>query len=233
MEKTKPVHYAKIEKDGSNGRKGDFARKTTETDIKLSLDIDGKGSYGIDSGVPFFNHMLEQFSKHSGFDIYLNAKGDIGVDLHHLIEDTGIVIGGALMKLSGDKKGIKRFGFASVPMDEALVQSSVDFCGRSFFVYRFMDEDMSQAGKWSSPPLFSASKQESREILVDKFFYVYSNIFFEALCKNALINLHINIQYGSNVHHMVEAIFKSTGRAISDALKIAGNYGIPSTKGSI
>jgi imidazoleglycerol-phosphate dehydratase len=215
------------------GRKGNFTRKTTETDIKLSLNIDGKGEYEIDSGVPFFNHMLEQFSKHSGFDVSLNAKGDIGVDLHHLIEDTGIVIGGALVKLSGDKKGIKRFGFASVPMDEALAQSSVDFCGRSFFVYRFMGEDMSRTGKESPPLLRALSKQESREILVDKFFYVYSNIFFEALCKNALINLHINVEYGSNTHHMVEAIFKSTGRAVSDALRIAGDYGIPSTKGSI
>ena len=233
MEESKPDNNVKVKKGGSKERKGNFARKTTETDIKLSLNIDGKGAYKIDSGVPFFNHMLEQFSKHSGFDIHLNAKGDIGVDLHHLIEDTGIVIGSALMKLSGDKKGIKRFGFASVPMDEALVQSSVDFCGRSFFVYKFMDEDMSQSGKRSSPPLFSISKQESREILVDKFFYVYSNIFFEALCKNALINLHINIQYGSNAHHIVEAIFKSTGRALSDALKIVDNRGIPSTKGSI
>ncbi len=233
MEESKPDNNAKAKKAGSKERKGNFARKTTETDIKLSLNIDGKGAYEIDSGVPFFNHMLEQFSKHSGFDIYLNAKGDIGVDLHHLIEDTGIVVGNALMKLSRDKKGIKRFGFASVPMDEALVQSSVDFCGRSFFVYKFMDEDMSQYVKESSPSLFSISKQESREILVDKFFYVYSNIFFEALCKNALINLHINIEYGSNAHHMVEAIFKSTGRALSDALKIMNNCGIPSTKGSI
>ena len=233
MEKYKPKKDTKVNKGGSRGRKGNFTRKTTETDIKLLLNIDGKGKYEINTGVPFFNHMLEQFSKHSGFDISLNAIGDIGVDVHHLIEDTGIVIGGALLKLSGDKRGIKRFGFASVPMDEALVQSSVDFCGRSFFVYKFMDEDMSGSEKGSLPPLHSLSKQESREILVDKFFYVYSNIFFEALCKNALINLHINIEYGSNTHHMVEAIFKSTGRAVSDALKITDNHGIPSTKGSI
>ncbi len=233
MEKTKLKKDTEAKKVRSKGRKGNFARKTTETDIKLSLNIDGKGECRIDSGVPFFNHMLEQFSKHSGFDISLNAKGDIGVDLHHLVEDAGIVIGGALKELSGDKKGIKRFGFASVPMDEALVRSSVDFCGRAFFVYKFMGEDISQSEKELPSPLWPLSKQESREILVDKFFYVYSNIFFEALCKNALINLHINIEYGSNVHHMVEAIFKSTGRAISDALKIVNNHGIPSTKGSI
>jgi imidazoleglycerol-phosphate dehydratase len=213
-------------------RKGNFERKTTETDIKLFLNIDGKSEYKIDSGVPFFNHMLEQFSKHSGFDVQLKAKGDIGVDLHHLIEDTGIVIGSALRDLSGDKKGIKRFGFASVPMDESLVRSSVDFCGRAFFVYKFMGDDISQSEKFSNP-YSGMSRQESREILVDKFFYVYSGIFFEALCKNALINLHINIEYGSNNHHMVEAVFKSVGRAVSDALGISDNRGIPSTKGLI
>ncbi len=233
MKKLKSIKDIEVDEYIAKIRKGNFSRKTTETNIKLSLNIDGKGEFEIDSGVPFFNHMLEQFSKHSGFDISLNAKGDIGVDLHHLIEDTGIVIGSALMKLSGNKRGIKRFGFASVPMDEALVQSSVDFCGRSFFVYKFMGEDMSRSRKEYIPPLFQVSKQESREILVDKFFYVYSNIFFEALCKNALINLHINIEYGSNVHHMVEAIFKSTGRAVSDALKVVDSYGIPSTKGRI
>ena len=214
-------------------RKGKFIRKTAETDIKLELNIDGKGNYKIDTGVPFFNHMLEQFSKHSGCDISLKAKGDIGVDLHHLIEDTGIVMGLAFKELSGDKRGIKRYGFASVPMDESLVQATADFCGRSFLVYRFMGEDISQSGKEFLKSSLRISKQESREILVDKFFYVYSNVFFDAVCKNALISLHINIQYGSNIHHMVEAVFKSAGRAVSDALEITGDSGIPSTKGSI
>ncbi len=220
-------------KERHKARKGSFARKTAETDIKLTLNIDGTGTYKIDSGVPFFNHMLEQFSKHSGFDMTLRAKGDIGVDLHHLIEDTGIIIGVALKELSGDKNGIKRFGFASVPMDESLVQSSIDFCGRAFFIYKFMDEDMSRPEGEFLRSSMHISKQESREILVDKFFYIYSGIFFEALCKNALINIHINIKYGSNAHHMVEATFKSAGRAVSDALKTTGNCGIPSTKGSI
>ncbi len=230
---TKTAEGAKIKKKIARKRKGRFLRKTAETDIKLELNIDGRGKYKIDSGVPFFNHMLEQFSKHSGFDMVLRAKGDTGVDLHHLIEDTGIILGGALKDLSGDKKGIKRFGFASVPMDDALVQSTVDFCGRAFFVCRYIDEDISQSGKDFFKPSARISGQASREILVDKFFYVYSSIFFDAVCKNALMNLHVNIQYGSNIHHMVEAIFKSTGRAVSDALKIVDDFGVPSTKGSI
>ncbi|MCL4321701.1 MAG: imidazoleglycerol-phosphate dehydratase HisB [Deltaproteobacteria bacterium] len=229
---------AKVKKGGPKERKGDFTRKTTETDIKLSLNLDGKGKYVIKTGVPFFNHMLEQFSKHSRFDMTLKAKGDIEVDLHHLIEDTGIVIGSALKELAGDKKGIRRFGSAFVPMDEALVHSVADFSGRAFFVYKDTSDVPGSfhliksfeglKGKYSN-----FDEEGAREVLVDKFFYTYSNIFFEALCKNALINLHINVAYGNNTHHMVEAIFKSTGIAISDALKVVGNYGIPSTKGSI
>ena len=242
MEKSKVENKnTKVKKDRLKERKDNFSRKTTETDIKLSLNLDGKGIYDIDTGVPFFNHMLEQFSKHSRFDMAIKAKGDIEVDLHHLIEDTGIVIGGALKELSGNKKGIQRFGSAFVPMDEALVHSVVDFSGRSFFVYKSKGEDMTQfLGKYPGgsflgkyPGVSDEEALSVREILVDKFFYHYSNIFFEALSKNALINLHINVVYGFNTHHMVEAIFKSTGIAISDALKVIDNYGIPSTKGSI
>ncbi|RZD13800.1 MAG: imidazoleglycerol-phosphate dehydratase [Candidatus Acidulodesulfobacterium ferriphilum] len=239
MEKSKVENKTtKVKKDRPKGRKGDFKRKTTETDIKLSLNLDGKGIYDIDTGVPFFNHMLEQFSKHSRFDMTLKAKGDIDVDLHHLIEDTGIVIGGALKELSGDKKGIQRFGSAFVPMDEALVHTVVDFSGRSFFVYKDNSEEagsvyLIKSLEELSDKYSNFDKEGTREVLIDKFFYVYSNIFFEALCKNALINLHINVMYGSNNHHIVEAVFKSAGIAIADALKVAEGYGIPSTKGSI
>ena len=239
MEKSKVENKTtKVKKDRPKGRKGDFKRKTTETDIKLSLNLDGKGIYDIDTGVPFFNHMLEQFSKHSRFDMTIKAKGDIEVDLHHLIEDTGIVIGGALKELSGDKKGIQRFGSAFVPMDEALVHTVVDFSGRSFFVYKDNSEEagsvyLIKSLEELSDKYSNFDKEGTREVLIDKFFYVYSNIFFEALCKNALINLHINVMYGSNNHHIVEAVFKSAGIAIADALKVAEGYGIPSTKGSI
>ncbi|MHB1661233.1 MAG: imidazoleglycerol-phosphate dehydratase [bacterium] len=247
-------------------RAGIFLRKTTETDINLSLNLDGKGIYDIDTGIPFFNHMLEQFSKHSSFDMKLKAKGDIEIDFHHLIEDAGIVIGNALRELSCDKKGIKRFGFASIPMDEALVQTearvetSVDFCGRAFFVYnRNEKENRKQQGEYELSSLLKALKQDKNlaasvlkrnknndnidkdklfqaiigEMMAEKFFYDYVSIFFDAVSKNALITLHINVMYGFNKHHMVEAIFKSAGIALSDALKIGGNYGIPSTKGSI
>ena len=122
-------------------RKDRFQRKTKETDIELYLNIDGNGEYIIDTGIPFFNHMLEQLAKHSNFDVNLHAKGDTEIDLHHLIEDTGIVIGQALNKLAGEKKGIKRYGFASVPMDEALVQTTVDFSGRAYFIYHYYNND--------------------------------------------------------------------------------------------
>ncbi len=261
MEKSKVENKntknTKIKKDRPKGRKGNFSRKTTETDIKLSLNLDGKGIYDINTGVPFFNHMLEQFSKHSRFDMKLGAKGDIEIDLHHLIEDAGIVIGGALKKLLGDKKGIKRFGFASVPMDEALVQTSVDFCGRAFFVYntgaynQTGAKDKEKSRKTQNAIMSALKRNKDNEEIIknplfqaiigetiaEKFFYDYVSIFFDAMSKNALINLHINVMYnvmyGSNKHHIVEAIFKSAGIAISDALRLTGNYGIPSTKGSM
>lgn len=243
MHEGKKMEKSKIANISSNvERKGDFLRKTTETDIKLSLNLDGKGTYKIDSGVPFFNHMIEQFSKHSRFDMNLEAKGDIEVDIHHLVEDTGIVIGSALRELSGDKRGIRRFGSAFVPMDEALVHTVVDFSGRAFFVYNYDGADMTKPTKWTRGSVEFAKltdgygkfgKEGAREILVDNFFHVYADIFFEALCKNALINLHINVLYGRNTHHMVEAIFKSAGIAVADALKVLDDYGIPSTKGNI
>ena len=237
-----------------NARKGDFARKTKETDIRLSLNLDGKGKYKVDSGIPFFDHMLEQFLRHSHFDAVLKAKGDTEVDLHHLIEDVGIVIGGALKESSGDKKGIRRFGFASVPMDEALVQTSVDFCGRDFFVYNnkgIYNQAISECGEGSrrkADAAIAALKKNGGkkgeisgkllnafigETMAEKFFYDYVRIFFDALSKNALMTLHINVIYGSNMHHIVEAAFKSAGIAAANALKVDGDYGIPSTKGSI
>jgi imidazoleglycerol phosphate dehydratase HisB len=292
-------------------RKDRFQRKTKETDIELYLNIDGNGEYIIDTGIPFFNHMLEQLAKHSNFDVNLHAKGDTEIDLHHLIEDTGIVIGQALNKLAGEKKGIKRYGFASVPMDEALVQTTVDFSGRAYFIYHYYNNDNNKSAcgnyniKSKKAQLsiynnngfddlsngFNIFKRKSTERLIDKFinrqnmsdvnskhsaqktnsinnsvpmqsaksingskkfkigsfdlelvynelvaeifFYDYINIFFEALCKNALINLHINVMYGSNYHHITEAVFKSCAVSISDALSKTGRNNILSTKGII
>lgn len=247
MEKSKQAGKdKKVKINRPKERKGNWTRKTTETDIKLSLNINGKGACDINTGVPFFNHMLEQFSKHSRFDMTLNARGDIEVDLHHLIEDTGIVIGGALKELSGDKKGIRRFGSSFVPMDEALVQSSVDFCGRAFFVYNKNEKE--SRDKYEEDAIIAAFNRNKKkeeminnplsqtifiEMMAGKFLDDYVHIFFDAISKNALLTLHINVIYGSNKHHIVEAIFKSAGIAVSDTLKIDGNYGIPSTKGSI
>ncbi len=226
-------------KSKRTGRFCSISRKTSETDISLSLNLDGKGKYSIDSGIPFFNHMLEQFSKHSRFDMTIKAKGDVEVDIHHLIEDTGIVIGAAMKESSGDKIGIRRFGGASVPMDEALVNTSVDFSGRPFFVFNYGSKDMLAS---PYPGQFSGvlkkygslnNKNALREIFVDKFFGVYLSIFFDSLCKNALMTLHINIAYGTNAHHMVEAAFKSAAMAISGALTLTGSKELPSTKGRI
>jgi imidazoleglycerol phosphate dehydratase HisB len=291
-------------------RKDKFQRKTKETDIELYLNIDGNGEYNISTGVPFFNHMLEQLAKHSNFDINLNAKGDIEIDLHHLIEDTGIVLGQAVNKLAGEKKGINRYGFASVPMDEALVQTTVDFSGRAYFAYHYYNNDNydddarngSKIKKKTSSlsiinnnrhngfddlsggfPLskrkltnkfnnfnakhkhlihkinsinsenFDDSAQLSQlsnnekelktklfnsellynELVAEIFFYDYVNIFFEAFCKNALINLHINVMYGNNYHHITEATFKSCAVSISNALRKTGRNNILSTKGII
>jgi imidazoleglycerol-phosphate dehydratase (EC 4.2.1.19) len=151
-------------------RKGKFIRKTTETDIKLELNIDGKGNYKIDTGVPFFNHMLEQFSKHSGCDISLKAKGDIGVDLHHLIEDTGIVIGHALKNYPAIREASKDTVSHPFLWMNRLFNPRQIFAAGRFFVYRFMGEDISQSGKEFLKSSLRISKQESREILVDKFF---------------------------------------------------------------
>lgn len=220
--------------ENSVDRKANIVRKTTETDITLALNIDGKGAYNINSGVPFLDHMLEQFTKHSRFDLILLAKGDTEVDLHHLVEDTGIAVGTALREASADKRGIRRFGSSSVPMDEALCNVSCDFSGRSFFVFNFKNKDMTK-NPVREPLIFSQNLESDalREIFVDTFFNVYSNIFFEALCKNALITLHINVPYGYNAHHIVESVFKSVGRAISDALKPTGANDLPSTKGTL
>ncbi|MHB1679029.1 MAG: imidazoleglycerol-phosphate dehydratase [bacterium] len=284
-------------------RKDKFQRKTKETDIELYMNIDGNGEYHINTGVPFFNHMLEQLAKHSNFDINLNAKGDIEIDLHHLIEDTGIVLGQAVNKLAGEKRGINRYGFASVPMDEALVQTTVDFSGRAYFVYHYYNNDnnvrsgskiksktsclsiddnynngfddlsrgfpLSKRKRTNKLNNFNAkfknlihkinsinsdgSAQSSKlsnnekelktelfnsellynELVAEIFFYDYVNIFFEAFCKNALINLHINVIYGNNYHHITEAVFKSCAVSIANALRKTGINNIPSTKGII
>ena len=188
-------------------------RKTKETDITLTLNLDGSGKNGIKSPVPFLNHMLEALSKHSGFDLTVNAKGDTHIDDHHTVEDVGIVFGLALDKALGDKHGISRYGHFYVPLDEALVRAVVDLSGRNYINFNLDLMVKKRIGNFDT------------ELVED---------FFRAMVDNGKFNLHLEKIHGRNSHHIVEAAFKSFARA----LKMATAYdaklkGIPSTKGKI
>ena len=191
-------------------RKTQIKRKTNETLIDLALNLDGKGIYSVDTGIGFFNHMLELFAKHSMIDLNVNVKGDLQVDNHHSVEDTGIVLGQAIKKALGNKKSIKRYGSFTVPMDEALATVNIDLSRRPYLVFN---------GN------FTNEKVGDMDIEVIKEFFM-------ALCTNAGITLHINILYGSNNHHMIESVFKAFARALREAISIdEKEEGIPSTKG--
>ena len=187
-------------------------RSTKETDIQLDLAIDGSGKYRIATPVPFLNHMLELFTKHGLFDLTVKASGDVHVDDHHLVEDLGITLGQAFAKAIGDKKGMRRYGFFILPMDETLAGVAIDFSGRPAFVYRV--------------PL-KAGKIKSFDVeLVEHF--------FEAFVNSARVNLHINVPYGKIRHHIVEGIFKAFARAVDMATRRDPRVkGIPSTKGKL
>lgn len=185
-------------------------RKTTETEVQLELGLDGSGRYEVNSGVPFFDHMLELFAKHSGMDLRLKARGDIEVDFHHTVEDTGLCLGEALRKAIGDGGGIQRYGQSLVPMQEALCQVALDVCGRGYLVYH----------------------AEGLGHKVGQFDVELTRDFFQALASNAKVTLHINLLYGENQHHMVEAIFKAVARALREAIRVVGSpEEVPSTKG--
>jgi len=185
-------------------------RRTSETQISLRINIDGRGKSDIDTGVPFFNHMLELMSKHGFFDLQIKAKGDLEVDLHHTIEDIGILLGEALKKSLDDKKGIRRYGFAAVPMDEVLAQVAVDICNRAFLVYNL--------------PIAEGK--------VGMFDIEVIKEFFKALSTASGITVHINVPYGNNRHHIIEAVFKAFGRALCEAVAIDPRIqGVMSTKG--
>ncbi|TYB32464.1 MAG: imidazoleglycerol-phosphate dehydratase HisB [Flexistipes sinusarabici] len=185
-------------------------RKTAETNIYIKLNLDGNGRGEINTGSGFFDHMLELFAKHSGFDLKVAAEGDIHVDLHHLVEDTGIVMGSALKEALGDKKGIERYGFFMLPMDETLVETALDLSGRSFlnFDVRF---HQGEVGGFDTE-------------LVEEF--------LRAFASNGLFNLHVILRYGSNTHHIAEAVFKSLAKSLRTAVRQSGS-GIPSTKGVV
>ena len=186
-------------------------RKTKETSIDVEVNLDGKGIYKIDTGIGFLNHMLEQLSKHSLVDIYLKAKGDLHIDLHHTTEDSGIVIGEAIAKALGDKKGIKRYAHAYIPMDETLSRVSLDISNRPYLVWNV-------------------------KLKVEKLGEMDTELFkewFQAFSQSAGITLHIENIYGDNSHHIIESCFKGLARALRLALEKDARAGdsLPSTKG--
>lgn len=194
-------------------RKAKVDRKTKETDIKVAINLDGKGKYTIDTSIPFLDHMLSLMCKHGLFDIRLKAKGDIDVDYHHTVEDIGIVLGKAVKQALGNMEGVSRYGQASVPMDEALASVSLDISGRPYLVYKV------------EFPKKSKIKNFEPDLIED---------FLQAFASNSGITLHVESPYGRNTHHIIEAIFKALGRALRKAVFIDPRVkGVPSTKGGI
>lgn len=185
-------------------------RKTKETDITAEINLDGRGSAEIDTGIGFFDHMLTAFAVHGGFDLKLRCRGDLEVDGHHSVEDIGIVLGKLLAGALGDKKGIARFACEYVPMDDALARSVLDISGRPYLVYN--------AGHLTG--------------YIGTYDADLTEEFFRAVCSNAMITLHIDLLRGANTHHMCEAIFKSFGRALGAALRIVSDK-VLSSKGSL
>lgn len=187
-------------------------RKTKETDISVKLNIDGTGKADIETGIGFFDHMLEAFAKHGLFDLEVKVKGDLNVDGHHTVEDTGIVLGQALLQAIGDKKSIRRYGSEILPMDESLVLAAVDLCGRPYFV---MD------AAFTSPMVGNFDTQ-----LVNEFFY--------AVSYSAMMNIHLRVLTGSNDHHKIEAMFKAFAKAVDTATMVDPRItDVLSTKGAL
>jgi imidazoleglycerol-phosphate dehydratase len=185
-------------------------RETKETTVDLVLDVDGSGRASASTGIPFFDHMLEQLGKHGGFDLRVEAQGDLEIDLHHTIEDVGIVLGTALDEALGDKAGVRRFASAIVPLDEALVQVALDLSGRPFLVY-----EVDPVSEW-----------------IGTFDPQLAEEFWRAFAFASGITLHLRSLSGRNGHHVIEASFKGVARALRDAVKVEGT-GVPSTKGSL
>ncbi len=185
-------------------------RNTLETKIQLSINLDGSGLGTIRTGVGFFDHMLTLFAKHSLLDIELLVDGDIHIDAHHTVEDTGIALGKALVQAVGDKAGIRRYGHAVVPMDESLATAAIDLSGRPFLVVR----------------------GQLPQVMIGQFPAELAEEFFRGFSSAGLLNLHLEAVYGTNSHHLVEALFKATGRALRQAVENDPRVkGIPSTKG--
>jgi imidazoleglycerol-phosphate dehydratase len=191
-------------------RRAEVRRETKETTVALSLTVDGSGTTNVSTGIPFFDHMLEQLGKHAGFDLLIEAKGDLDVDLHHTVEDVGIVFGNALREALGDKRGVRRFANALVPLDEALVQVALDLSGRPFLVYA-----VDPISEW-----------------IGTFDPQLAEEFWKGFVDGARLTLHLRSITGKNGHHVIEASFKGVARALRDAVKVEGET-VPSTKGTL
>ena len=189
-------------------RKAAQSRKTNETDIRVSLNLDGTGEHRIATGIPFFDHMLAQIARHGRFDLEIDAKGDLEIDGHHTVEDVGWVLGQALREALGDRRGIVRFGHAYVPLDEALTRVVIDLSGRPYLVYK--------------ADFKSARIGDLQTELIEEF--------LKALVQEGRLNLHVENLYGRNQHHIAETIFKATARALHMATRVEHSQ-IPSTKG--
>ena len=193
-------------------RRAKIKRKTSEVEVEAEINLDGYGTYDIQTGIPFFDHMLSQLTKHGYFDLTLRAKGDIEVDFHHTVEDVGLALGEAFLKALGDKKGISRFGEAFAPFDETLAFAAVDLSGRPYFVYKVG----MPKGK------------------VGDFDVELAEEFLKSFSTTCRCNLHVELRHGDNLHHIIEAIFKAVGRALDRASRIdPRSEEVPSTKGTL
>src|SRR5262245_39265451 len=193
-----------------SARRAELQRETKETTVKVELTLDGTGDATTSTGIPFFDHMLEQLGKHAGFDLTIAARGDLEVDLHHTVEDVGIVLGNALREALGDKRGVRRFANALVPLDEALVQVALDLSGRPFLVY-----DVDPISEW-----------------IGTFDPQLAEEFWKGFVDGARVTLHVRSITGKNGHHVIEASFKGVASALRDAVRIDGDT-VPSTKGRL
>ena len=197
-------------------RVGTAQRKTSESDISVSIDLDGTGVTDIDTGLPFFDHMLTAFGAHGAFDLTVKAKGDTEIDAHHTVEDTAITLGWAVLDAIGDKRGIRRFGSMLLPMDETLVEAVVDLSGRPYFVMNGEPEHMD----W--------------QVIGGHYATVINRHFFETLAYNSRMTLHVNVRYGRDPHHITEAEFKAVARSLRAAVDADPKItGVPSTKGAL
>lgn len=194
-------------------RTGSASRATKETTVEVTIELDGRGTADVSTGLPFYDHMLDQIGRHGGFDLTVKAVGDLHVDSHHTVEDTAIVLGEAFRAALGDKAGVRRFASGRFPLDEALVDIALDLSGRPFVVW---DIDLPGANPLGTPP-FEPSMAEHA---------------ITSFATAAGITLHVSLVHGRNVHHIIEATFKGLARCLRDAVRVEGT-GIPSTKGSL